>query len=151
MSTQLQATPDPITEQNLLARQRRRAERRRPGGVRELALLAFPVILTQMSVTLMGVVDSAMVGRLGATELAAVGFVGIWSFTFANFFFGLGTVVHHHGQRRVTLQQLEEARQMNRLHQRVEGQAAPLHGLESGGDRPDSQPQPRACGPQSDH
>jgi MATE family multidrug resistance protein len=81
MSTQLQATPNAITEQNMLAKQRRRAERRRPGGVRELLLLAFPVILTQMSNTTMGVVDTAFVGHLGARELAAVGFGGIWLWT----------------------------------------------------------------------
>jgi Na+-driven multidrug efflux pump len=42
--------------------------------LREVASLAWPVIIAQMSSTLMGVVDTAMVGRLGATELAAVGF-----------------------------------------------------------------------------
>lgn len=50
--------------------------------------LAYPVILTQMSATAMGVVDSAMVGRLGATELAAVGFGAIWMWTLFSFFFG---------------------------------------------------------------
>ena len=40
-----------------------------PGGFREMANLAYPVVLTQLSATAMGVVDSAMVGRLGATEL----------------------------------------------------------------------------------
>jgi MATE family multidrug resistance protein len=52
-----------------------------PGGIREISDLAYPVVLTQISTTLMGVVDSAMVGRLGATELAAVGFAGVWIFT----------------------------------------------------------------------
>ena len=52
-----------------------------PGGIREISDLAYPVVLTQISHTLMGVVDSAMVGRLGATELAAVGFAGVWIFT----------------------------------------------------------------------
>ncbi|MBW2294691.1 MAG: hypothetical protein JRG94_20625, partial [Deltaproteobacteria bacterium] len=40
------------------------------GGVRQVAHLAYPVILTHLSITMMGVVDSAMVGQLGATELA---------------------------------------------------------------------------------
>ncbi len=48
------------------------------GGLREVLVLAFPVVLTQLSTSLMGVVDSAMVGRIGATELAAVGFGSIW-------------------------------------------------------------------------
>ncbi len=64
-----------------------------PGGVRQVAHLAYPVILTHMSITLMGVVDSAMVGRLGATELAAVGFGGIWLWTLFNGFIGAATGV----------------------------------------------------------
>ena len=50
--------------------------------------LAVPVILTQRAMTTMGILDSAMVGRLGATELGAVGFAGIWNWTAFNFFFG---------------------------------------------------------------
>lgn len=64
-----------------------------PGGMRQVILLALPVILTHLSITLMGVVDSAMVGRLGATELAAVGFGGTWLWTLFNGFIGAGTVV----------------------------------------------------------
>ncbi len=44
------------------------------GGLREVSLLAAPVVLQQVSATAMMVVDSAMVGRLGPTELAGVGF-----------------------------------------------------------------------------
>jgi MATE family multidrug resistance protein len=51
------------------------------GGVREVSLLAYPVVLQTLSETLMQVVDSAMVGRLGATELGAVGFAAIWMWT----------------------------------------------------------------------
>lgn len=58
------------------------------GGLREVLDLAYPVVLTQISATAMGVVDSAMVGRLGATQLAAVGFGGIWMWTFFTLFFG---------------------------------------------------------------
>jgi MATE family multidrug resistance protein len=58
------------------------------GGLRELLVLAFPVVLTQLSTSLMGVVDSAMVGRIGPTELAAVGFGGIWLWTLFSIFFG---------------------------------------------------------------
>jgi MATE family multidrug resistance protein len=72
------------------------------GGVRQVAHLAFPVILTHMSITLMGVVDSAMVGQLGATELAAVGFGGVWLWTLFNGFIGAATgvqtfVAQNHG------------------------------------------------------
>jgi len=51
------------------------------GGLREVFALALPVVVQQISATAMGVVDSAMVGRLGATELAAVGFGSIWMWT----------------------------------------------------------------------
>jgi MATE family multidrug resistance protein len=51
------------------------------GSLREVAVLAAPVVLSQLSATLMGIVDSALVGRLGATELAAVGFANVWNWT----------------------------------------------------------------------
>ena len=51
------------------------------GGTAEVARLAYPVVLTQVSITAMQLVDSAMVGTLGATELAAVGLGGIWLWT----------------------------------------------------------------------
>ncbi len=63
------------------------------GGAREVLVLAGPVILTQISMTAMGIVDSAMVGTLGATELGAVGFGGIWLWTFLCFFVGTTTGV----------------------------------------------------------
>ena len=63
------------------------------GSVREVADLAYPVVLTTLSTTAMGVVDSAMVGRLGATELAAVGFGGIWLWTLFSLFYGAATGV----------------------------------------------------------
>ncbi|MBW2420963.1 MAG: MATE family efflux transporter [Deltaproteobacteria bacterium] len=75
------------------------------GRVREVALLAYPVILTQLSMTTMGVVDSAMVGRLGASELAAVGFGGVWMWTVLCFFIGGASgvqtfVAQYHGADR---------------------------------------------------
>ncbi len=63
------------------------------GGLREVWQLALPVILTQISMTTMGVVDSAMVGRLGATELAATGFGSIWTWTIFCGFIGTATGV----------------------------------------------------------
>lgn len=51
------------------------------GGLREVGQLAYPVILSQISATVMGIIDSAMVGRIGATELGAVGFAGVWTWT----------------------------------------------------------------------
>jgi MATE family multidrug resistance protein len=65
----------------------------KPGGIRDVLVLAYPVILTQISITTMQLVDSAMVGSLGATQLAAVGFGGIWLWTFVCFFIGTTTSV----------------------------------------------------------
>jgi MATE family multidrug resistance protein len=53
----------------------------RPGSVGEVALLAYPIVLAQMSQTVMHVVDSIFVGRLGASQLGALGFAGIWIWT----------------------------------------------------------------------
>ena len=58
------------------------------GGVREVTLLAYPIVLTQMSQTLMQVVDSIFVGQLGAAQLGALGFSGIWLWTVMSVFSG---------------------------------------------------------------
>ena len=63
------------------------------GGMREVCVLAGPVVLTQISVTTMQFVDAAMVGSLGATELAAVGFGGVWLWTTMCFFIGTTSAV----------------------------------------------------------
>ena len=64
-----------------------------PGGYREVWLLAYPIVITMLSRTAMMFVDAAMVGRLGATELAAVGLAGILTWTLFSFFQGfLGSV-----------------------------------------------------------
>lgn len=63
------------------------------GGIREVVVLGAPVVLTQMSVTAMQTVDAMMVGSLGATELGAVGFGGIWMWTFLCFFIGTTSAV----------------------------------------------------------
>jgi multidrug resistance protein, MATE family len=69
-----------------------RAERL-PGGVAEVGLLAYPVVLQTLSDTAMQVVDSAIVGRLGITELGALGFGGIWLWTMLTIFVGAATGV----------------------------------------------------------
>ncbi|HKK51079.1 MAG TPA: MATE family efflux transporter, partial [Myxococcota bacterium] len=63
------------------------------GGLREVAALAYPLVLTQMSITAMGVADSMIVGRLGAAPLAAVGLAGNWIWTLACFFVGTSMAV----------------------------------------------------------
>jgi multidrug resistance protein, MATE family len=66
---------------------------RRAGGVWEVSALAYPVVLQTFSDTLMQVVDSAFVGRLGAAELGGVGFSGIWLWTSLCAFVGIATGV----------------------------------------------------------
>ncbi len=63
------------------------------GGVREVGRLAYPIVLTQMSQTVMHVVDSIFVGRLGAAELGALGFASIWLWTVFSVFSGTATGV----------------------------------------------------------
>jgi MATE family multidrug resistance protein len=72
------STQSPVTRRTASAR----------GGVREVFALATPVVLTQLSATAMGVVDSAMVGRLGPTPLAAVGFASVWMWTIFSLLYG---------------------------------------------------------------
>ena len=69
------------------------ARERAGGGLREVARLAYPLVLTQMSITAMSVADSAIVGRLGAAPLAAVGLGGNWIWTLACFFVGTSMAV----------------------------------------------------------
>ncbi len=68
-------------------------ESRGAGGLAEVAALAAPLVMTQMLITTMGVVDSAIVGRLGAVPLGAVGLGGMWVWTMASFFVGASTAV----------------------------------------------------------
>jgi hypothetical protein len=64
-----------------------------PGNLREVASLALPVVLTNLSATLMMTVDAAFVGHLGAAELGAVGYGGIWYWTVLSLFSGTATGV----------------------------------------------------------
>jgi len=60
-----------------------------PGGYRQLLSLAYPVMITMISQTLMGLIDTIMVGRLGTSQLGAVGLAGMIIWTFFSFFNGL--------------------------------------------------------------
>lgn len=66
---------------------------RPPGGIAEVATLAFPAVLHTLSDTVMQVVDSAIVGRLGVVELGAIGFAGVWLWTLTSGFVGTATGV----------------------------------------------------------
>ena len=75
-----------------------------PGSVREVALLAYPIVLQTIAETAMHTIDSAMIGRLGMTELGALGFAGIWLYTLFTPFLGLASgvqifVSRHDGAR----------------------------------------------------
>lgn len=83
---------DPVISSPAVASAPPRAARL-AGGVSEVARLAYPIVLTQMSQTVMHVVDSIFVGRLGAAELGALGFAGIWLWTVFSVFSGTATGV----------------------------------------------------------
>ncbi len=51
------------------------------GDIGEVAKLAYPVVLATIAETVMQVIDTAMLGRLGAVELGAAGFAGLWIWT----------------------------------------------------------------------
>jgi len=55
--------------------------RRPQGGLLEVINLAYPIVLTQLSISAMQIIDTAMVGRVGPVELGSVGFGGIWLWT----------------------------------------------------------------------
>ena len=57
---------------------------------REIVKVATPVVISKLSFTMMGIVDTAMVGRLGASEQAAVGIATTFMFTL--YVFGLGLI-----------------------------------------------------------
>jgi MATE family multidrug resistance protein len=69
-------------------------DRRTAGSYKQVWTLAYPAILTMISQTVMWTVDSAMVGHVGKTELAAVGLGGILVFTLYSFFIGLTSAVN---------------------------------------------------------
>jgi MATE family multidrug resistance protein len=53
----------------------------KPGGLSEVFWLALPVVMQTLAETVMNVIDSAFVGRLGTTALGAFGFASIWVWT----------------------------------------------------------------------
>lgn len=60
-----------------------------PGGYREVWTLGYPVIIAMVSQTVMWLVDTIMIGRIGTAPLAAVGFAGMVVWTSFSFFNGL--------------------------------------------------------------
>ncbi|MGD8628866.1 MAG: MATE family efflux transporter, partial [bacterium] len=64
-------------------------EDHRQGGYAEVWHVAYPAILTMFSQTIMSFTDAVMVGRLGAAELAGVGFAGTMVWGLYSFFNGM--------------------------------------------------------------
>lgn len=60
-----------------------------PGSYRQVLVLAYPIVLTMLSQTLMWLVDTMMVGRIGIAQLGAVGLGGMLTWSFFSFFNGL--------------------------------------------------------------
>jgi len=61
-----------------------------PGRSRAVIKLAYPVSLGMLSITLLGVVDTAMLGRLGSAPLAAAGISAVGYFTLIFSLAGIG-------------------------------------------------------------
>ena len=67
---------------------------------KEALAIGYPIIIGMLSTTIMNVVDIAMVGRLGAAAIAAVGLGGIFYFTVSSFFASLNVGVQTVSARR---------------------------------------------------
>lgn len=68
---------------------------------REVLVLALPIIGAMMSQNLLNLVDTAMVGRLGAAQLAGVGLASFLNFMAVAFITGLSSAVQAMAARRV--------------------------------------------------
>lgn len=62
----------------------------RPGGVSEVLRLAWPVVVSMISFTLLAAVDTYFAGRIGTAEQGAIGFCG--TFLWAIWCFFVGTI-----------------------------------------------------------
>lgn len=71
-----------------------------PTRLREVIRLAYPVTLGMLSITLLNVVDTAMLGRLGSIPLAAAGISGVGYFTIVFSLAGIGIGVQALSSRR---------------------------------------------------
>ncbi len=59
-----------------------------PGGIGELWFLAYPIIIATISQTVMGVVDTFYMGRVGTVEQGAVGLAAVLYWSMASLFVG---------------------------------------------------------------
>lgn len=79
--------PQPVTETS--PRVSLGAYRPRPPDLAELVNLAFPIAVVQFGIMAMGALDTVMVGRVSATDLAAVAIGNLYFFGVAVFGFGV--------------------------------------------------------------
>ncbi|MCF7804490.1 MAG: MATE family efflux transporter [Candidatus Marinimicrobia bacterium] len=75
---------------------------------REALSIGYPIIVGMISTTIMNIVDIAMVGRLGAAAIAAVGLTGIFFFTISSFLSALDVGVQTVAARRYGEQEYHE-------------------------------------------
>ncbi len=75
---------------------------------REALSIGYPIVVGMLSTTMMNIVDIAMVGRLGAAAIAAVGLGGIFFFTVSSFFSSLNVGVQTVAARRFGEEKLGE-------------------------------------------
>lgn len=80
--------------------------------VKELIRIAYPVSLGMISTTLLNVVDTAMLGRLGSTPLAAAGISGVAYFTIVFSVAGMGIGVQALSARRYGEKELVQCGQV---------------------------------------
>lgn len=69
--------------------------------LKKILSIAVPIILGMISQNLLNLVDTAFVGRLGSTELAAVGMGGFANWLLVSFLLGLGSGVQATAARRL--------------------------------------------------
>ncbi|MBM3212347.1 hypothetical protein FJZ33_09010, partial [Candidatus Poribacteria bacterium] len=60
-----------------------------PGSYRQVILLAYPVVLTMIGQTMVSLLNTIMIGRVGTAQLGAIGLGAILSFMFLSFFNGV--------------------------------------------------------------
>ncbi len=80
-----------------------------PSPIREVWSIAWPVVLTMMSYTVMQFVDALMVSRVDAISVAAQGNGSVWSFTVISFLFGIVTMVNTFVSQNIGAGKPEEA------------------------------------------
>jgi MATE family multidrug resistance protein len=60
-----------------------------PGSYRQVILLAYPVVLTMIGQTMIGLLSTMMIGRVGTAQLGAAGLAGMMTWMFLSFFNGI--------------------------------------------------------------